>query len=246
MRLTPSACLLGLALILSRPAPACARPLPSARAARVASAAGLRGGAAAAGGPAQDARTDMRSAAQSCGPSAQDEGPPTVRCVIFDFDSTISAPQYLERFGKWAIADKAEIMLSMSHEEIVSNFGGQERLAQLQRMLQCLSDRGTHLLIISLGRTECIAAHLKAVNLLRYFPSEHIYGRDSPDLRKHRCGGLFCKALLILELMTRASWLPHEVCFKLLFAPRSLLSPALPPRPLSLSLSGSGVVWACV
>ena len=113
-------------------------------------------------------------------------------------------------------------------------------------MLQCLSDRGTHLLIISLGRTECIAAHLKAVNLLRYFPSEHIYGRDSPDLRKHRCGGLFCKALLILELMTRASWLPHEVCFKLLFAPRSLLSPALPPRPLSLSLSGSGVVWACV
>ena len=126
------------------------------------------------------------------------------------------------------------------------NFGGQERLAQLQRMLQCLSDRGTHLLIISLGRTECIAAHLKAVNLLRYFPSEHIYGRDSPDLRKHRCGGLFCKALLILELMTRASWLPHEVCFKLLFAPRSLLSPALPPRPLSLSLSGSGVVWACV
>ena len=119
MRLTPSACLLGLALILSRPAPACARPLPSARAARAASAAGLRGGAAAAGGPAQDARTEMRSAAQSCGPSAQDEGPPTVRCVIFDFDSTISAPQYLERFGKWAIADKAEIMLSMSHEEIV-------------------------------------------------------------------------------------------------------------------------------
>ena len=92
-------------------------------------------------------------------------------------------------------------MLNMTPAEIVANFGGKERIARLELMLQRLSAAGTRLMIISLGRTECIAAHLKAVNLLRHFKEEDIYGRDSPDLRKHRCGGLFCKALLILELM---------------------------------------------
>jgi hypothetical protein len=104
-------------------------------------------------------------------------------------------------------------MLNMSPAEIVANFGGQERVARLERMLQRLCAAGTRLMIISLGRTECIAAHLKAVNLLRYFKGEDIYGRDSPDLRKHRCGGLFCKALLILEIMTRAQWLSDEASF---------------------------------
>ena len=104
-------------------------------------------------------------------------------------------------------------MLNMTPAEIVANFGGQERIARLELMLQRLSAAGTRLMIISLGRTECIAAHLKAVNLLRYFKGEDIYGRDSPDLRKHRCGGLFCKALLILEIMTRAQWLSDEASF---------------------------------
>ena len=106
-------------------------------------------------------------------------------------------------------------MLNMTPAEIVANFGGQERIARLELMLQRLSAAGTRLMIISLGRSECIAAHLKAVNLLRYFKEEDIYGRDSPDLRKHRCGGLFCKALLILELMARAQWLPDEASFSL-------------------------------
>ena len=47
------------------------------------------------------------SVSPSCESRAQEL---PVRCVILDFDSTISAPQFLERFGKWAIADKAEIL----------------------------------------------------------------------------------------------------------------------------------------
>lgn len=42
--------------------------------------------------------------------------PPPLSCVVFDYDSTLSVPQYLERFGKWAIADKAEIFLDMSDQ----------------------------------------------------------------------------------------------------------------------------------
>jgi hypothetical protein len=44
---------------------------------------------------------------------------PPLKCVVFDYDSTLSVPQYLERFGKWAIADKAEIFLDMSDPGLV-------------------------------------------------------------------------------------------------------------------------------
>ena len=132
-------------------------------------------------------------------------------------------------------------MLNMTPAEIVANFGGQERVARLELMLQRLSAAGTRLMIISLGRTECIAAHLKAVNLLRYFKEEDIYGRDSPDLRKHRCGGLFCKALLILELMARAQWRSDEASFScfLFLSLRRALSFFLSIKLLFLSPSPS-------
>ena len=39
-----------------------------------------------------------------------------LKCVVFDFDSTLSRPQFLERFGKWAIADKADVFLSMTEQ----------------------------------------------------------------------------------------------------------------------------------
>jgi hypothetical protein len=73
--------------------------------------------AASRSGELRGAAAEMLSVEPSCESRARElpilyEPNAPVRCVILDFDSTISAPQYLERFGKWAIADKAEIQES--------------------------------------------------------------------------------------------------------------------------------------
>lgn len=149
----------------------------------------------------------------SLGQTAMNTEKARLKCVIFDFDSTLSAPKYLHRFGKWAIADKIDVFLKMTPQEIISNFGGPQRIAELDTMLKTLRDRDTHLMIISLGRTECIISHLNSIQLLHYFQKEDIYGRDSDDLRKRKCGTLYCKASLILALMQRNHWDPHEVLF---------------------------------
>jgi len=136
-----------------------------------------------------------------------------LKSVIFDFDSTLSDPQYLDRLGKWAIADKLDICLAMTQSEIIANFGGAQRIAQLDTMLKSLEDRQVHLMILSLGRTECMIAQLKAVRLLHYFRTEDIFGRDSNELRKHNSGRVLCKAALIQALRHNYNWLSHEVLF---------------------------------
>jgi hypothetical protein len=96
---------IGLAVILSLSAPASYARQPPATCGALPAAPRSRAlrGAAAAPKPAPHLSAEMLT-------SRVQELP--VRCVILDFDSTISAPQYLERFGKWAIADKAEILKS--------------------------------------------------------------------------------------------------------------------------------------
>ena len=145
-----------------------------------------------------------------------------LRCVIFDFDSTLSCPTFIARFGRFAIADKRDVFMNMTPPEIVENFGGTARLEHLTSMLQRLRDLQVHLMIISLGRTECIIAHLAAVHLLPFFSAEDIYGRDSEALKRHNIryarkdetvGTLFCKAALILAIMTRFQWTSDDVLF---------------------------------
>jgi hypothetical protein len=100
---------LGLAVLLSLSAPPSYARQPPATCGALPAAphSGELRGAAAAPKTAAHASAEMLSVSPSCESRAQEL---PVRCVILDFDSTISAPQYLERFGKWAIADKAEIL----------------------------------------------------------------------------------------------------------------------------------------
>ena len=72
-------------------------------------------------------------------------------CVVFDFDSTLSSPVFLQRFGRWAIADKPKILSAMTKEEIVANFGGHDRLCRLRKMMSALAEAHVHMLIISIG-----------------------------------------------------------------------------------------------
>ena len=74
-----------------------------------------------------------------------------LRCVVFDFDSTLSTPQYLERFGCWAIADKAIVCAEMTEAEIWANLGGRDRVALLKRTLATLRADGVALYVASLG-----------------------------------------------------------------------------------------------
>lgn len=109
--------------------------------------------------------------------------------VVFDFDSTLSAPRFVR--GQWLIADKPELLNSLSREEHVANFGGAQRVSQLESMLSQIKDKGVFVCVVSLGFTTAIIPALKTVGLLKYF--DRIYGQDSEELRRHN----FVKADLI-------------------------------------------------
>ena len=132
-----------------------------------------------------------------------------LRCVVFDFDSTLSTPKFLERFGQWAIADKPMVIGSMSSAELWANVGGAERVARLRDMLTALSAAGLRLLVCSLGFTECIQRHLDHVGLAPFFAPCDVIGQDSEPLRRVR----HVKAVFIEELARQHAWAPENVLF---------------------------------
>jgi tetratricopeptide (TPR) repeat protein len=99
--------------------------------------------------------------------------------VFFDFDSTLSSPQYVHRANDYAVCDRIELCCSLTEDEVIANFGGPERLANLLDMLEYLEQGGVNLFIISLGFTRAISHHLAMVNLDRFFDSDRIFGQDS-------------------------------------------------------------------
>lgn len=125
--------------------------------------------------------------------------------VFFDFDSTLSTPQYLERAKDYALADRPKLCSSMTAAEILANFGGRGRVARVAAMLRHLESRGLALFVISLGFTQAIRHHLSSVGLGNYFQVDRIFGQDSEELSEvgHR------KALLIQRLMQFNEW-PRE------------------------------------
>mmetsp|Transcript_47386 Transcript_47386/g.95653 ORF Transcript_47386/g.95653 Transcript_47386/m.95653 type:complete len:217 (-) Transcript_47386:140-790(-) len=129
--------------------------------------------------------------------------------VFFDFDSTLTIPQYIQRAQRHALADNPRLFLSMSEDEIFANFGGRERVERLAAMLRCLQQRGVELFIISLGFVEAIQAHLRTVGLASFFRADAVFGQDSPMLAavRHR------KAWLITRLLERNGWPPERALF---------------------------------
>mmetsp|Transcript_110922 Transcript_110922/g.324472 ORF Transcript_110922/g.324472 Transcript_110922/m.324472 type:complete len:215 (+) Transcript_110922:75-719(+) len=133
----------------------------------------------------------------------------TLAVVFFDFDSTLTIPQYIQRARKYALADNPPLFAAMSEEEVFANFGGRERVERLAMMLQRLQQKGVELFIVSLGFTQAIQAHLSKVGLAGFFPADSVYGQDSPMLAAvhHR------KAWLITRLLERHGWPPERALF---------------------------------
>jgi len=122
--------------------------------------------------------------------------------VFFDFDSTLSTPQFLHRAQDIAVSDRPKLCCSMTRQEILLNFGGHQRLNDLAAMLRKLSQNDVAMFIISLGFTEAIQKHLNALGLDSFFPKDRIFGQDSPRMHEvqHQ------KAVLIHRLLQENGW----------------------------------------
>ncbi|KAJ1462067.1 hypothetical protein M885DRAFT_506151 [Pelagophyceae sp. CCMP2097] len=137
------------------------------------------------------------------------DGTRRLRCVVFDFDSTLSTPKFLERFGQWAIADKPFLLDAMTADEVVANFGGVSRVAALQQMLALLRRCGVAVYIVSIGFKRAIVPQLETVGLGAFFDAHRVYGQDSAALRRAK----FVKAELIASLMRDLNLEPDELLF---------------------------------
>jgi len=122
--------------------------------------------------------------------------------VFFDFDSTLSIPQFLERAQDYALADRRGLCSSMTPSEVIANFGGHARITRLMAMLRRLCRRGVAIYIISLGFVEPIRFHLTSVGLSDYFPEGRIFGQDSVELSEvwHQKGRLIQRLMKMHDL----------------------------------------------
>eukprot|EP00658_Telonema_sp_P-2_P069103 TRINITY_DN58190_c0_g1_i1.p3 TRINITY_DN58190_c0_g1~~TRINITY_DN58190_c0_g1_i1.p3 ORF type:complete len:130 (+),score=32.15 TRINITY_DN58190_c0_g1_i1:156-545(+) len=121
-----------------------------------------------------------------------------VRGLVLDFDSTISCPTFLDRLGKWAIADNLAVFAAMTLDEIVANFGGRQRVEALARFLEGICAAGVELFIISIGHKAAIVPHLQAVGLAGWFDDgARVVGQDCAELREVE----FVKGRLIARLV---------------------------------------------
>lgn len=122
-----------------------------------------------------------------------------MKALFLDFDSTLTTPQFLERLGVWAIADKPEVLSSLSPEERISNFGGADRIKAIDSLLAAVAS-STDLFIVSLGFKHAIIPQLETASLMRHFEPRNIYGQD--ELRSVN----YVKAKLIAALMASHHW----------------------------------------
>lgn len=134
----------------------------------------------------------------------------TKKGVFFDFDQTITTAVKLPRFQRHAVADRPDIFASMTAEEVVSNFGGRQRIARLASLFGTLVDAGAELFIVSIGlRDSCILPHLRAVGLADFFDTDNVFGQDSEALRSRA----LCKGRLVAALMAERGWEADEALF---------------------------------
>eukprot|EP00927_Polykrikos_kofoidii_P004443 TRINITY_DN11750_c0_g1_i1.p1 TRINITY_DN11750_c0_g1~~TRINITY_DN11750_c0_g1_i1.p1 ORF type:complete len:322 (-),score=57.84 TRINITY_DN11750_c0_g1_i1:366-1331(-) len=137
--------------------------------------------------------------------------PPKKSCVVFDFDSTLTSPRPMARFGgAWVIADRADLMGALTPEEVFENFGGAQRVAHIKSLLEALSNAGVAIYIVSLGLKTSILPHLATVSLAPFFRPDRVYGQDTYELRSRH----FMKGKLIREvIMQPKKWNRPDVLF---------------------------------
>lgn len=92
--------------------------------------------------------------------------PSPIRALFLDFDSTISTPIFVDRAGKWAVADDVALFRSMTLAERIANLGGSKRVEALRRLLQELVAAEVTLHIISIGYGCAFGPHLQELGII--------------------------------------------------------------------------------
>lgn len=100
------------------------------------------------------------------------------------------------------VADNVPLFRSMTTEERVANFGGTERIAQLDALLDRARAANVRVYIVSIGYRTAFVPHLESVGLLRHFDDANIYGQDCSELRQES----FVKGQLIAKIMQANGW----------------------------------------
>eukprot|EP00927_Polykrikos_kofoidii_P027097 TRINITY_DN23969_c0_g1_i1.p1 TRINITY_DN23969_c0_g1~~TRINITY_DN23969_c0_g1_i1.p1 ORF type:complete len:740 (-),score=124.79 TRINITY_DN23969_c0_g1_i1:193-2322(-) len=98
--------------------------------------------------------------------------------AIFDFDKTLAKEMIYDLLG----GPNIELAKQMQTSWWIEQFGGQERLDMLDRMLENLTELGVKSYICSFNHPEVIAEGLQRVNLIHYF-SSHTSPCGSPIAR---------------------------------------------------------------
>jgi len=137
------------------------------------------------------------------------QGPMKLEAVFFDFDKTLSTPQFLARANDYAVADRVELMSSMNDQEVIDNFGGAVRIELLIKCMCHLRERDVSLFVVSLGNTACIWRHLQVIGLADFFGHGAIFGKNSEELDAVGC----CKAALIQQLLVQHGWPKESALF---------------------------------
>lgn len=128
---------------------------------------------------------------------------------FFDFDGTLSTPQFVQRANDYAVCDRVELCCSLSEAEVVANFGGPARVEDVTEMFSRLEENGVTLFIISLGFTRAILHHLSSLGLSRFFRRERIFGQESERMLQVR----HKKASLIQLLLLEHGWKKSQALF---------------------------------
>ena len=79
-------------------------------------------------------RASFGSRRSSQSPTVLDDEDDAPRCVVLDFDGTLSTPKYVERLQNWAVCDKEVLISSLTDEEIWANGGGPARVDLLRQI----------------------------------------------------------------------------------------------------------------
>ena len=103
-----------------------------------------------------------------------------LRIVFYDFDRTIPVIHIFHETGG------ADDVSNKSDQFFVDAFGGKERISRLKRHFVRLTQTGVKCSIVSYGYTSVIKESLERVNLIDFFETDAIYGRDSEVMRRFR------------------------------------------------------------
>ena len=103
-----------------------------------------------------------------------------LRIVFYDFDRTIPVIHIFHETGG------SDDVSNKSDQFFVDAFGGKERISRLKRHFVRLTQTGVKCSIVSYGYTSVIKESLERVDLIDFFDTDAIYGRDSEVMRRFR------------------------------------------------------------